>query len=166
MNLEDLHRRAQATNHNLTRERYSSLVLATLVVLASLYALLELPTIRLLSATTLIWAIVGQYILHQAKQPSDQAHLTGLQFYRRQLQQRKYFTTHTLLWSIGPFVLAVLGFLYWALIQLHAQHLPFVRVLPFTTLFAIWVAAAGLIRSKTQRHLAEELKQLDALEQP
>lgn len=144
MNLADLHRRAQATTSNLTRERYSSLALATLAILASLYALIEIPTIRLLSATTLLWAIAGQYILHQVKQPSDQAHLTGLQFYRRQLEQRRYFTTHALLWSIGPLV----------------------RVLPFTTLFAIWVAAAGLIRSKTQRHLIEELKQLDALDHP
>jgi hypothetical protein len=113
------------------------------------------------------WALIGLYFVHRgmwaATPPERSALMTGVDFYRREINRRRNLVGRFLQWNLGPVVLS-LGTLTLALAKI-AENVDRPRaVLPFTTLAIIWLLFVFVLRSRNQRELKQEVDQLNEIE--
>ena len=94
--------------------------------------------------------------------PGDAALSTGLEFYRREIERRRYLFRRVLLWSFGPVILAIGTFIL-ALAMIRGSKI-FPNAMPFMTLVVIWIGAYFVIRMREQRELQREIDELNDIE--
>ena len=96
--------------------------------------------------------------------PGDAALSTGLEFYRREIERRRYLLRRVLLWSFGPVLLAIGTFIL-ALAKIGVRDRGiFPNAMPFMALVVIWIAAYFVIRMREQRELQREIGESDDIE--
>jgi hypothetical protein len=100
--------------------------------------------------------------LWSAAMPGDAALTTGLEFYRREIERRRALDGRTLLWSLGPVLLDLAGFILF--LALVARGKIFPNGMPFLILIALWMIAAFIIRVREQRELQREIDELKDIE--
>ena len=168
MTLETIRRKARKLHARTRRELLGNIVAAPLgvVVFAGLgAAIFDDPLQRTAFALALAWALAGQYFLHRgmwsATLPGDAALISGLEFYRREIERRRYLFRRVLQWSIGPVLLAI-GALLLPIVT--TERGVFLKMIPFLTLLAIWIAGVFVIRMRGQRELQREIEELNGLE--
>ena len=92
--------------------------------------------------------------------PENATASTGLEFYRREIEKRRGLFRGFLQWSFGPVFLSI-GTSIVVLVEIaRGRSLPTTAVMPFGTLFLVWVIAFFVLRWREQRKLREELYQL------
>ena len=133
-----------------------------------MYSVNEPELIRLLFTLAILWALAGQAFLQrgmwQPGMPADATLSTGLDFYRRELLQQQDLVRRILQWSFGPVLLSVLSLIVVLLKTAMGHSLPINSVLPFTSLFVIWLIALFMLRSRDQKKLLQEIDQLRNVE--
>ncbi len=170
MTLESIRLKAIQLKSQTRRQLFSSTAIACFVLVLSCIAIWRVQDtgLRLIFAIAIIWALAGQYLLHRHMwptiRPGDAANRTGLQFYRRAIEDRRYLSLRIVQWSVGPLVLCIVGILLSVGMIAAGSGTPVTRTLPFATLFLIWVIAVSVLNSKTQRELKQELEALDTFE--
>src|SRR5438309_307802 len=113
MTLETIRRKASALHAKTSRELLGSIAapLGVAVFSGLGAAIFHDPLQRAVFALALAWALAGQFFLHRgmwsATLPGDAALTTGLEFYRREIERRRYLFRRVLQWSFGPMVLAI-----------------------------------------------------------
>jgi hypothetical protein len=122
-----------------------------------------------LFAFTLLWSLVGLYLLNREMwstvMPGDAGLSTGLEFCRDEIERRRYLLRRVLLWSLGPVLLALGTFiLALAMIGTKDREL-FPNGLPFLALVVVWILGYFVARAREQRELKRELDELDELEE-
>jgi len=140
------------------------------IIIAAFYAFgrKHFPGLQPLFAFAIAWSLAGLYFLNRGMwsepMPGDAALSTGLEFYRREIERRRYLIRRVLLWSFGPVLLAIGTFIV-ALAKIGGRDRPiFPNALPFLTLVLIWIAAYFVIRIREQRELQREIDALDKIE--
>jgi len=115
-----------------------------------------------------VWALVGQYVIHRgmwaATLPGDAALSTGLEFYRREIERRRYLFRRALQWSFGPLVFAIGAFILRIMKIAIRDRVPLRNAMPFTVLVVIWIAAYFVVRMRGQRELQREIDELNDIE--
>ena len=119
---------------------------------------------RVAFALAIVWTLAGQFFIHRGMwsrtMPGDAALGTGLEFYRREVERRGYLFRSVLRWSFGPVVLAICGVIL-VFSGIATKEGKSVRaMMPFCTLFAVWMVAFLLLRSRRQRALQREMDDL------
>jgi len=170
MTVEKIRRKVRELHAKTRRELLGNIAAPLAVVVFSGLgaAIFDDPPQRTAFALALAWALAGQYFLHRgmwsATLPGDAALTTGLEFYRREIERRRYLIRRALLWSFGP-VLLTIGTFIVALAKIGGRDLPiFPNALPFLTLVLIWIAAYFVIRMREQRKLQREIDALDEID--
>lgn len=177
MSLETIRRRAGELHAKTRSELLANLGLALIAIATSSFGLAQgAPwALRAAFAIIIVWALAGQFFLHRGAWPQtlpgDAAMSSGLQFYRREIQRRLHVFRSVLRWSVGPFALSVVAFILSLAVQARGNSaLPpnrlLLNMLPFLSLFVLWIAAVFVLRIRGQRSLALELRDLDNLEVP
>jgi len=166
--------------HSKTRRELLGNIAVTLMALAvSAFGIARTDdsVTRALFALAAAWAVAGQYFLNHgmwlAPLPGDAALITGLEFYRLELEGRRRLFRNVLRWSFGPLVLAIVTFvLSIAGVGASGQGpLPtgdavrlLLKMAPFLAIFAIWIAAVIVKRVRGQRELQREIDELNDIE--
>jgi Flp pilus assembly protein TadB len=120
---------------------------------------------RMAFALAIAWTLAGQYYVNR-RNHSDAAQMdaslsTSLEFYRQEVERRRYLSGRFLLWSIGPIILALGAFCAHLLAWAHGFLL---GTVPFFTVLGLWFVLLFLQRMRQQRDLQRELDQLNELE--
>ena len=170
MTLEKIRLKARELQLKTRRELFANVAMGLLAVAISSPGMLRAPELglQLAFALAILWALAGQYFLHQgmwsATLPGDAALSTGFEFYRREIERRRSLLGRVLQWSLGPVALSV-GVWILALIRIAADRgLPVRTVIPFSAIFAAWIIAAVIRSFQGQRELQRELDELNNLE--
>lgn len=170
MTLDSIHLKARQLQEQTRQQLLANTAIACFVVIISLICFwrVQEPVLRFIFAIATSWALVEQYLLHRHiwpnLQPGDSATDTGFQFYRRAIEARRYVSRRLLQWSIGPVILTVVGFLVALATIAIGSGTPLTRMLPFASLFVLWLVAVVAINTKKQRELKRELEALEAYE--
>lgn len=170
MTLDLIHFKAHQLQSQTRQQVLANTAIACCVVIISLICFwrVQEPVLRFIFAVATSWALVEQYLLHRhiwpRLQPGDSATDSGLQFYRRAMADRRYVSRRLLQWSIGPVILTVVGFLVALATIAIGSGTPLTRMLPFASLFVLWLVAVVAINTKKQRELKRELEALVAYE--
>ena len=171
MTLETIRRKARKLHAKTRRELLGNIVAAPLgvVVFAGLgAAIFDDPLQRTAFALALAWALAGQYFLHRgmwsATLPGDAALTTGLEFYRREIERRRYLFRRVLQWSFGPMVLAIGALLLPIVTGGTAERGAYRNMIPFLTLLAVWLGGFFIVRVRQQRQLQREIEELNDIE--
>lgn len=170
MTMEMIHQKAREYQSKTRRELLGNTASALFVAAFSAFGILRAhdPGVRLVFALAVAWAAAGQSILHRdmwsTTPPASATPDTGLEFYRQVLKRSGHLLHSTLLWSFGPLVLSVVTFVLWLIgiarkLGIHAGY-----VMPFCTLFAIWIILFFVVRSRGLRKLRQEINQLNDVE--
>ena len=170
MTLEKIRQKAREL-HAKTRRQLLGNVAVPLIVVASLRFRHE--TVPRSSAATryscsrFVWSLAGLYFLNRgmwsAAMPGDAGLSTGLEFYRREIERRRYLFRRVLLWSFGPVLLTIGTFILALAIEAGDQGI-FPNAIPFMTLVVVWIAAYFVIRMREQRELQREIDELNDIE--
>jgi hypothetical protein len=170
MTLKEIQQKARELRAQTRRELFTSIAMALIVFAISGFGILHTHDlgVRLLFGLAIAWVLAGQYLLHRgmwsATPPADAALSSGLEFYRQQIEQRLSIFRRVLRWSFGPVVLSI-GALILVLAGIaKRQSLHIERVIPFSTVFAIWIVAVLVLRSRGQRELRREIDELNDIE--
>lgn len=170
MTLDLIHLKARQLQSQTRQQLLANTAIACFVMVISLICFWRVnePVLRFIFAIAMSWALVEQYLLHQhiwpKLQPGESATETGLQFYRRAIAARRYASRRLLQWSIGPVILTVVGFLVALATIAIGSGTPLTRMLPFASLFVLWLVAVVAMNTKKQRELKHELEELEAHE--
>jgi len=170
MTLETIRRKARELHARTRRELLGSIAtpLAVVVFSALGAAIFNDPLQRIAFALALAWALAGQYFLHRgmwfATLPGDAALISGLEFYRREIERRRYLFRRVLQWSIGPVFLAIGALLLPIVTGGIEERGAFLKMIPFLSLLVIWIAGVFVIRMRGQRELQREIEELNGLE--
>lgn len=171
MTLEMIRRKARElhakTRRELLRNIATPLVVAAFAGLG-IIAQAQDPVQRTTFAVALAWSLIGQYFLNRgmwsATLPGDAALSTGLEYYRREVERRRYLFRRVLEWSFGPVVLAIGALILPAVIGGIRNRGLFANMMPFLALVVIWVAAFFVLRVRGQRELQREIAELKDVE--
>jgi Flp pilus assembly protein TadB len=170
MTLEELRHRARKLHSKIRRELFANIAVALIVVAVSGFGTLHThnQVVRLLFVLAVSWALGGQYFLHRglwSGTPRQDAELsTGLEFYRQQIEGRLSLIRRVLQWSVGPLVLSIGVLILLLTGMLRSQSQSVNKVIPFCTLFAIWLLAFFVLRSQDRRKLKREIDELNDFE--
>lgn len=170
MTLEGIREKAREYRSKKRRALLGSIVTVLLIVAISIFGIQHGSGagVRMLFALAIFWALAGQSFLHRRKwQPGlpDDANLsTGLEFYRRELEQQQDLVRRILQWSLGPVILSVLSLIVVLVKMATGRGLPISRVLPFTILFIVWLISFFVLRSRDQKKLRREIDELRNVE--
>jgi hypothetical protein len=99
-----------------------------------------------------------------AAMSGDAALSTGLEFYRREVERRRFFFRRILLWSFGPGMLAIATLIVSGVRIGILNRSTFPKAMPFLTLVAVWVPAYFVMRMRQQRELQREIDELNDIE--
>jgi hypothetical protein len=170
MTLEAIRRKARKLHAKTRRELIGAIATPLAVAIFSGLgaAIFDDPVQRIAFAFAIAWALAGQYFLHRgmwsATLPGDAALISGLEFYRRELERRRYLFRRVLQWSIGPVLLAIGALLLPIVTGGIRERGVFLKMIPFLTLLAIWIAGVFVIRMRGQRELQREIDELKGIE--
>ena len=128
----------------------------------------DVPVVRAVFAFAIAWSLAGQYFFNRgmwsATLPEDAALSTGLESYRREVEQRSNFFRRVLLWSFGP-VLWAIATLVLSTVRIGILNRgTFPKAMPFLTLVVVWIASYFVIRMREQRELQREIDELNEIE--
>lgn len=169
MTVEMVRRRAQELHAKTRRLLAGNIATVFLVIAVSIFGFAHTrnPGFRLAFILSIVWAAVGQFLLHRgvwsAPPPERWALMTGLEFYRREIERRRNVLGRLLQWSFGPMILN-LGILVLLLTGMAQAIGKADAALPFSTLCVVWVIAVFVFRSRDQRELRKENEQLNRME--
>ncbi len=170
MTLETIRRKARELHAKTRRELLGNIAapLAVIVFSGLGAAIFNNPMQRTAFALALAWALAGQYSLHRgmwsATLPGDAALTTGLEFYRREIERRRYLFRRVLQWSFGPVFLAIGALLLPIVTGGIAERGVFRNMIPFLTLLALWIGGFFVVRMRQQRELQREIDELNDIE--
>jgi hypothetical protein len=167
MTLEGIRQKAWELQRKTRRELFGNISTALIAVVISVGGIARVhdPGLRAVFALALVWALAGQYVIQRgmwsATTPGDAGLCTGVEYYRRELNRRSYLFRRVLQWSFGPVVLSVCALILTLAGIAKIQGISLQRILPFCTLFAFWIVAVFVIRSRARRELRREIGELN-----
>ncbi|HYR43250.1 MAG TPA: hypothetical protein VER98_09515 [Terriglobia bacterium] len=170
MTLEKIRRKVRELHAKTRRELLGNIAAPLAVVVFSGLgaAIFDDPPQRTAFALALAWALAGQYFLHRgmwsATLPGDAALTTGLEFYRREIERRRYLFRRVLKWSFGPMLLAIGALLLPIVTGGVRERGAFRNMIPFLTLLALWLVGFFVIRMRQHRELQREIEELNDIE--
>lgn len=167
MSMEVMQERARVMQARTQSELWKNAAVGGLAVVLSgvgmIWAKDTAP--RIVFAVASGWAVAGQYFLHRglwAESPTPGTGArSGVQLYRDEIARRQRLFHRIVLCLLGPVLMATCGLgLTIALIALRTHGLG--RMIPFLTLFAIWIIAVAMRHVRGQRKLRGEAAALDS----
>jgi hypothetical protein len=170
MTLEELQKKARELRTKTRRELCANIAIALLVFAISGLGILHTHSlgVRLVFGLAIAWALAGQYFLHRgmwfATRPAGAALSSGLEFYRRQLEQRLSIFHRVLQWSFGPVVLSITTLILVLAGIARNQNQSAEKVIPFCTAFVLWIVVLFVLRSRSHRQLRQEIHELNKLD--
>ena len=168
MTLEELQKKARELRAKTRRDLRGNIVIALIVLAISGFGILHTHNlgVRLVFGLAIAWALAGQYRLHRGmwSAPPGVAALSGLAFYRQQLEQRLSVFRRILMWSFGPVVLSIVTLILVLAGIAKKQSQSVEKVIPFCTVFALWIVAVFVLRSRGHRELRHEFDGLNAID--
>lgn len=169
MTLKLIRQRAEDLRARNRRELFGNIATIPLVIAISWFGFLHTHDLGFRSAfvVSIVWVVLGQYLNHRsmwvATPPERSALMTGVEFYRREIDRRRNLLGRFLQWTLGPVILCV-GSLILLLTGMARSVGKSGAALPFTILGVIWVVAVFVLRSRNQRELKREIDQLNEIE--
>jgi hypothetical protein len=168
MTLEKIRQKVRELHAKTRRQLLGNLAVLPIVVAFYAFGIKQFPALQPLFALPIAWSLAGLYFLNRgmwsAAMPGDAALSTGLEFYRREIERRRYLFRRVLLWSFGPMLLAIGTFIL-AIVKIGVRDRGiFPNAMPFMTLVVIWIAAYFVIRMREQRELQREIDELNDIE--
>jgi hypothetical protein len=167
MTLEKIRQKVRDLHAKTRRQLLGNLAVLLMVIAFYGFGMKQFPALRPLFAFTIAWSVAGMYFLNRgmrsAAMPGDAALTTGLGFYRREIERRSQLFRRALLWSFGPVLLAIAGFLLSIAIGPSGREI-FPKAMPFMALVVIWIATYFVVRMREQRQLQREINELNDLE--
>jgi hypothetical protein len=158
-----------------TRVELIKTIAAPLVVIAICGFAVQFPDPipRAILAFAIAWSLTGQYFLNRgmwpATPPESAAVSTGIESYRREVEQRRSLFSRIILWHLGPVLLAIAILIVFiaSLGTTNRRMLlkeALLKMSPFLTLTAIWIGAIFVIRMRQRRELQREIDELNEIE--
>lgn len=170
MTLKMIHEKAKKLRARNRRELFGNIATIPLAIGISWFGFLHTHDLayRSIFVAAVAWAVVGQYLVHRGMSfatppPERLALMSGLDFYRHEINWRRNLLGRFLQWTLGPVVLCV-GALILLLTGMARSVGKPGAALPFTTLAVIWLVAVFVLRSRHQRELQQEIVQLNEIE--
>jgi len=168
--LETIRHKANESRSKTRRGLAGTIAIALIVATVSVFGIIHESNaaVRLIFVLAIAWTLAGQALLHRgmwsASLPVDATVSSGLEFYRREIDKRRGLFRGLLQWSFGPVILSI-GTMIVVLIGIaRGQSLPTSSVMPFGTLFVVWVIAFFVVRARDQRKLLREIDELSNIE--
>jgi hypothetical protein len=168
MTLEKIRHKVRELHAKTRRQLLGNLAVPIIVVAFYGFAIKQFhdPMLGSLFVFPFAWSLAGLYFLNRgmwsAAMPGDAALSTGLEFYRREIERRRYLFRRLLLWSFGPVLLTIGAFILVLVIQAGDRIFP--NAIPFMALVVIWIGAYFVIRMREQRELQREIAELNDIE--
>jgi hypothetical protein len=167
--LEEIHRQKAIAVRNRTRWELLARVFVVIVFsglpLLVVHGPIQLFTSSLAAVWTFIVNLPAVRRTWSSPLAGDAAMLSGLEFYRKQLENRLAQVRRPWLTGVGPIFLAVAGgLLAPAMVSVLQNPKLAVNVLPFLVLMAVWAVLVFRIVRYQVNQLRLELEELDALE--
>jgi hypothetical protein len=166
MTLEKIRQKVQQLRAKTRRQLLGNSAAPLIVIALCGFAIKQFSPLQPLFALPVAWSLAGLYCLNRgmwsAAMPGDAALSTGLEFYRREIERRRYLLRRALLWSFGPILLTI-GMFILALVQMAGRRI-FPNALPFLSLVVVWLAGYFVIRMREQRGLQREIDALNDLD--
>jgi hypothetical protein len=170
MNLMFIQQKARELHVKTRRQLLGTLTVPVVVAFFYVFCVKQFPHLRemlhVLFALALGWSTAGLFFLNQGKwrgvMPGDSGFSTGLEFCRRELEQRRDYFRRDLLWTFGPVLLAIATFVM-ALVLTAGTTVIF-RAMPFMLVVIVWIAGYFLIRVRQRREIRRELDELSEIE--
>lgn len=168
MTLEKIRQKVRELHAKTRRQLLGNFAALPIVVAFCGFGIKQFPALQPLFAFSIAWSLAGVYFLNRgmwsAAMPGDAALSTGLEFYRREIERRRYLFRRVLLWSFGPVLLAIGAFIL-AIVKIGLRDRGiFQNAMPFMALAVIWIAAYFVIRMREQRELQREIDDLNDIE--
>jgi uncharacterized membrane protein len=149
---------------------FGNSALAVVIVVVCGYGIVRTHALapRLAFAVALAWTLIGQYFFHRgiwsATLPADAGVSSSIEVYRREIRRRQLLFTRVMHWFFGPLVLAI-GTFVWVMAGIaKSQNRSLTAAIPFCTLFAIWIVAFFVQRSRGQKELQRETEELNKVD--
>ena len=113
-------------------------------------------------AAAMVWVVISLYrfrrrIWTRHSSPPDAIAATGLQYYRRELEQRRDHLRRAWLWH-GPLILAILIAILTG--NAFSGYQPLRNVLPLVVLLAVWTGFSLTRRHRQARELQREIDEI------
>jgi hypothetical protein len=170
MTLEKIRQKVSELHAKTRRKMLGSLAGPLCVGLFSAYginlAYRLAPVLAPVFVFAIVWSLVGTYFLNRgmwpAAMPGDAALSTGIEYYRREVERQRAIYGRTLLWSVGPILLAIAMFILFLMIVGHGRIFP--KALPFLLLILVWIGSYFVIRTRERRELQREIDDLKDIE--
>jgi hypothetical protein len=166
MTLDKIRQKVRELHSKTRRQLLGNLALP--LILIAFYGLMrQFPMLRPLYAFAIAWSLAGLYFLNRGMwspaMPEDAALSTGLELYRREVERWRHLSGRSLLWSFGPFVLAIAAAIV-PLISLGIKKGMLLNMIPLLALLVIWIVSVVVIRMRQQRELQREVEELNDIE--
>ncbi len=124
------------------------------------------PDLQLLYGFALAWSLAGLFFLTRGNwsraMPGDEGFSAGLEFCRREVERRRDYFRHVVMWSFGPVLLAI-GTIILGLARAAGGRI-FPNAMPFMTLVGVWIAGYFVMRAREQRQLQQAINELNDIE--
>jgi hypothetical protein len=168
MTLEKIRQKVRELHAKTRRQLVGNLAVLLFVLAFYGFGIKQFPALQALFLFAIAWSLAGLYFLNRgmwsATMPGDAALNTGLEFYRQEIERRRYLFRRVLLWSFGPVILAIGTFiLILAKIEVKGRGI-FPNAVPFVALVVVWIVAYFVIRMREQRELQREIDQINEIE--
>jgi hypothetical protein len=175
MTIERIRQKTKELRAKTRQTLLGGIGVSLLVVGISIYGIAsgDGPVVRVVCAFLIAWSVAGQYFVNRrmrsATLPGDAALSTGIESYRSEVERRRYLSSHFLLWSFGPVVLAIATFIV-LIVNLASKRrgMPLngtlLNMIPFLALVVIWIVSVFVIRMRDRRELRREIDELSEIE--
>lgn len=168
MTLEKIRQKVRELHAKTRRQLLGNLVVPLVAVAFYGFGMKQIPALQPVFAMVIAWSLAGLYFLNRgmwsAAMPGDAALSTGLEFYRREVERRRYLFRRLLMWSFGPVLLALATLIFSAVELGILNRSTFPKAMPFLTLVAVWIAGYFVMRMREQRELQREIEELKEIE--
>jgi hypothetical protein len=169
MTMKMIRRKTQQLHTKTRRELLNSIVVSLFVVGLSIFGITRVhgAAIRAVFVLTIGWTLAAQFFVYRGSladsEPSDVSLNTSLQSYRREVERQRYLSSRFLVWSFGPYMLAV-GAMSALLLAIVRPHGFLRNSIPFFTMLGLWFIAVFVIRMQQQHDLQREIDELNEIE--
>jgi hypothetical protein len=168
MTLDNIRKKVRELHAKTRRQLLGNFAVPLIIVAFYAFGIRHFPGLQPFFAFAIAWSLAGLYVLNRgmwsAAMPGDAALSTGLEFYRREIERRRYLIHRVLLWSFGPVLLAIGTFIVVLAKIGGGDKGIFPNAMPFMILVVIWIAAYFVIRMREQRELQREIDDLNEIE--
>ncbi len=166
--LEEIHRQKAIALRTKTRWGSLGNLLVPIVFSGFVLFIVHGPFQLVTSSLAIVWTLIVNLPsvrrIWSRTPAGDAALLSGLEFYRRQIECRLTQFRQPWLTLVGPIFLALAGLLAPAVAAVLRNPKLSVNMLPFLVLLAVWAIFAFRIVRYQVHQLKLELEELDALE--